>query len=189
MLSSLREGKWGQASLQSRSACWGWHQNGLKGKSQCPREGMGMYFATWVTGDLIFTQRVILSSVRSTCAIKSRLEPLPMLSWQAFQSAWISIVSGGWRCWRVYFSDEAGDEVLTACCYSRADGAFCAEKANDSCPVWTHYVPLQFPWHFAVLGPNNCSVLVKATVVNSEPFQPRCSVMTGPVMKLNLVLI
>lgn len=97
----------------------------------------------------------------------------------------MSMVSGGWRCWRVYFSYEAGDEVLTACCYLRADGAFCAEKAHDSCPVWMRCIPLQFPWHFVVIGPYNCSVLVRATVLNSKLFQPRCSGMTGPVMKLS----
>lgn len=121
--------------------------------------------------------------MRSTYAIKSRLEPLPVLPWQAFQSAWMSMALGGWRCWRVCFSDEAGDEVLTTCCYSRADSTFCAEKANDSCPVWMHYVPLQFPWHFAVLGPNNCLVLVSATVLNREAFQPIHNIVAGLVMR------
>lgn len=150
---------------------------------------MGRYFATWVTGGSIFTQGVIVNFMWSTYAIKNRLEPLPMLSWQAFWSAWMSMVLGGWSCWRVYFSDEAENGVLNICCYSRADGAFCVKKANDSCPVWTHYVLLQFPWHFAVFGPNNCAVLVGITVLNSKPFQPRRNSMTGPVMKLYLVLI
>lgn len=52
-----------------------------------------------------------------------------------------------------------------------------------------YYVPLQFPWHFAVLGPNNCLVLASATVLNSKAFQPIHNIVAGLVMKLNLVLI
>lgn len=56
----------------------------------------------------------------------------------AFQPSWMRTVPGGWHGWRIYFSDKAEDEVLTACIYSRADGLFWTERAKDSCPVWTH---------------------------------------------------
>lgn len=93
----------------------------------------------------------------------------------AFQPSWMSMVPGGWHGWRVYFS---------ACICSRANGPFCTERAKDSCPMWTHTVPLLFPWHFAALDPSNCSVLV----LNSKWFQLRHSGMTRPVTKLDSVL-
>ena len=46
-------------------------------------------------------------------------------------------------------------------------------------------IMFHFSFHGISLGPNNCSVLVRATVVNSKLLQPRISGMTGPVMKLN----
>lgn len=48
-----------------------------------------------------------------------------------------------------------------------------------------HYVPLQFPWHFAVRGRNNCLVLVSATVLNREAFQPIYNVVAELVMRLS----
>lgn len=91
---------------------------------------------------------------------QKKIKASPCAVLMAFQPSWMRMVPGGWHGWRVCFSDKTEDEVLTARIYLRADGTFCTERAKDSCPVWTHNVSLQFPWHFAVLGPNNCSILV-----------------------------
>lgn len=102
----------------------------------------------------------------------------------------MSMVLAGWQCWRVYFSDEVGDEVLTAwLLLFKSWWSFLRRESQWLLPVWMHYVPLWFPWHFALLGPNNCSFLARAMELKSKLFQLGCSSMTRPVMKLNLALI
>lgn len=147
-------------------------------ESGCPRKRVGEYLGMWVT---VFTQGVSLKSVWNTQAIRLA-SPCAVL--MAFKPSGMRAVPGVWHGWRIYFSYKAEGEVLTARTYSRADGTFCTERAKDLCPVWTHNVLLQFPWHFPVLGPNNCSVLV----LNSKWFQLRHSGMTRPVTKCSLVL-